>query len=68
MKLTIEIECDNAAFYDSDGEANAYSRGFEVERILRDAWERDKFHLEPGDSFSLHDVNGNRVGCVKLEA
>lgn len=60
MKLTITINCDNAAFEpDEDGAVDSN----EVARILRKAAERwDDFYLEPASSGILHDANGNRVG------
>lgn len=71
MKLTIQIECDNAAFcaeYEDDPQADAETRAGEVGRILNEAFERGQFVMAPGDETPLHDVNGNRVGFVKLEA
>ena len=58
MKLRIEIECDNAAFDDNEGE---------IERILTDLGSRlptGNPHL--GDSYILHDANGNWVGYAKF--
>lgn len=69
MKLHITIECDNAAFCDPDsGDASVFSREREISRILYAACDRDKFSLRAGDELPLHDVNGNRVGEIRLEA
>jgi hypothetical protein len=57
MKLTLEINMDNAAF-DEDGYF------VEAARILREAADR----LEIGnDSGYLRDINGNRVGQFGIE-
>lgn len=72
MRLTITIECDNAAFCvvddEGDPDANIGVRGDEVGRILHDAVRAGKFFLQPGEQHVLYDVNGNRVGQIKLEA
>ena len=61
MRLSIEIDMDNAAFEDDPGELG---------RILRDGSERVDLHLEhaPDTTFSckLRDINGNTVGSVSL--
>jgi len=60
MKLTLEIEMDNAAFEDMPG--------IEAARILRIAARKIE-GAEPTDraSFPLMDSNGNRVGQVSVE-
>lgn len=59
MKIKLEMRCDNAAF----GLPDSCEFGLEVARILREA--ADKF--ENGHaSFSLRDINGNRVGDAYL--
>jgi hypothetical protein len=58
MKLTIKIECDNAAF--------TPAQGTEVARILRQcAHVVDGSDLLPGE-VPLFDGNGNRVGHVEV--
>lgn len=61
MKVTIEIQCDNAAF--DDGPA-----GSEVGRILHKL--ANKLHsadLEEGEFTRLMDYNGNHVGQMTVE-
>lgn len=60
MKITIEIECDNAAFYGPDGEASDGALGDEIGRICADLAER--VSVAPGRVWNLHDANGNWVG------
>ena len=61
MKLTVEIDGDNAAFED-DEETGGYE--FEFVRILRLVAEA----VEDGiDSISLFDTNGNKVGFMRIE-
>lgn len=62
MRLTITIDCGNAAFDDAP-EAEAI-------RVIRDAV-RLLEHARPirdprGWSEPLHDINGNRVGAVEV--
>lgn len=64
MIFKLSITCDNAAFEDAPGD--------ELARILRRLADR----LESGapasqfaarfDAVSLHDVNGNKVGFVRI--
>ncbi len=64
MRLTITIECDNAAFYNEDAQSDA---GPEIARILRRyAGEADIHTLVPGDETTLRDINGNTVGQAKI--
>lgn len=59
MKFTLEIDCDNAAFQENDGDQYV-----EVARILREAADR----IENGrDSIALIDLNGNRVGDAAFD-
>jgi hypothetical protein len=60
MKLTIEIQMDNAAF-DEDPSAEAC-------RILRLLVERLDGHpnFSPGHGQPLHDINGNKVGWAVI--
>jgi hypothetical protein len=64
MKFTIVLECDNAAFEGAAG-------GPEVCRILRQlAQDLDAMSYlgapELNHPWTLHDVNGNRVGrCIR---
>ena len=58
MRLALEIEMDNAAFENHNGN--------ECARILRQLAE-DRIRpneLEVGDSFTLMDYNGNKVGTA----
>ena len=61
MKLSINIDMDNAAFEDDPGELG---------RILKTASDKIKDRLEhaPDESFycQLRDINGNRVGGASL--
>ena len=60
MTLTITINMDNDAFQ--------YHNGCEARRILRQLAE-DRLapdELEEGDTFTLMDYNGNRVGEAKV--
>ena len=65
MKINIEIECDNAAF----GETN-YEIGEELRRILDDLGQRlsENGPPEPGDPLILRDINGNHVGKAYITA
>ena len=60
MKLTIEIEMDNAAFEDGNGT--------EAARILTRLAEKlaDRGSVEY-DDWTLFDVNGNVVGLAKVD-
>ena len=58
-KVTITIDCDNAAF--SDG------AGPEIARILHKLADLIEYEQEPSDSL-LFDHNGNRVGKFEFEA
>jgi hypothetical protein len=68
MKLTITIECDNAAFGESDGEHTPESVGAEVGRILRGLGRKLEGGIEAGDSGHLRDCNGNQVGDWEVSA
>lgn len=60
MKLTIEIELDNAAFEEEGPD--------EVSRILANLAERLPCPLRDTDGcMSLHDLNGNWVGKARIE-
>ena len=54
MKITIEIETDNAAFENPS----------EVKRILKAWLNRGHHKLDDG---KLMDINGNSVGTVEIE-
>ena len=60
MKLTIELDCSNAAFGEGDHEA-----GQEIARILREAAGRLETYGAHG--LRLRDVNGNIVGGLDIE-
>jgi len=63
MKLTIEINMDNAAFEES--------WTWEAARILRSASQEieEAFEYAPDAEwrFPLRDINGNTVGKIELE-
>lgn len=66
MQFQLTIKCDNAAFYDMDGNP---CQGYEVAKILKDLAKK----LESFDDVSdfervLYDVNGNRVGKATVTA
>lgn len=63
----LKINCENDAFFidhDEDGQESAM--GFEIARILRDL----AYQLESEDdstrTYSLLDLNGNKVGSYTL--
>ena len=63
MKYKLEMVLDNAAFRNDDGSINAG----EIARVLRgEADELERSDLNCGDLGVLHDINGNRVGTVKV--
>ncbi len=65
MRLTITIDCDNAAFGDSSDPYRPL--GNELARILKEESEKLMlWYLEPGDKWVIRDVNGNTVGKVKV--
>lgn len=61
MKVTIEINCDNAAFEDDPS--------LEVARILKDVCKKIDGHPNFSDGFStaLFDINGNEVGYLSVK-
>lgn len=60
MKLTIEINMDNAAFEDCSGT--------ECARILRKlALRIEGDNCRPGDVTPCMDINGNKVGNATVE-
>lgn len=70
MKVKIEINCDNAAFHWGNGEVrsrNSIATGDELARILQELANKIKNQeISVGDSYSLRDINGNRVGEMKV--
>lgn len=57
MKITIEMNCDNAAFGDTDAE-QADQAAWILDRVVKNI--RDfEIHTR-----ILHDSNGNRVGTL----
>lgn len=62
MKITITINCDNAAFGDDPGP----EAGRILARVAREfaAYGVDK--LPPGNLKTLRDINGNTVGKVEV--
>lgn len=62
MKITIEINCDNAAFEDD--------AGGEIARILNSiASEAQEFYHPTNNRMCpvVRDINGNKVGTVTVE-
>jgi hypothetical protein len=61
--LVIDIECNNDAFFDADGEPNPNP---EIARILRHLAKR--FATCSSDDYpsTVHDANGNKVGTVQF--
>ena len=60
MKLTIEIEVDNAAFENLPG--------VEIARILEKfAHDIKSDTLAPGDQWLMLDFNGNKVRVARIE-
>lgn len=66
MRVTITVECDNEAFIPAPKR--------ELARILRDLTARLGPHAGPQnglvdfDELKLHDINGNTVGKVTVQA
>lgn len=60
MKLTIEINLDNAAF---DGDDGAQEVKFVVSRFVNKAGNNVRI---PGALFQLYDTNGNRCGTARV--
>jgi hypothetical protein len=57
MRFTLTIDCDGAAF---DGQVDD-----EVARILIDVADTLQYNgIRDGESYSLRDLNGNRVGTA----
>lgn len=59
MRVTIKIDCDNAAFGDDPRP--------ELARILRALADTADSHGAAELNGSVRDVNGNRVGAVEVE-
>ncbi len=64
MRMTIEVEMNNAAFAEDGPGAESY----EAARILQVLAGRIEGHphFSPGLTLALHDINGNKVGRVDL--
>lgn len=63
MRFTLEIDCDNAAFGETDDE-----RMPEIDRILGEVRERlNVYGLEQHTHFWVRDVNGNPVAKVRMD-
>tara|TARA_E500000305_G_scaffold111915_1_gene129083 strand:- start:26 stop:229 length:204 start_codon:yes stop_codon:yes gene_type:complete len=58
MKMVIEINLNNSAFYNEDGEFKGVREGFRAEEL------ETMFSMYPFKT--IKDVNGNTVGSVKL--
>lgn len=65
MELKLKMEMDNSAF---DQESAAGCNGGEAARILRALADKiDGVALHHEDSYSLRDINGNKVGEAEVE-
>ena len=62
MKFTLEIECDNAAFCDDDGDPMPEC---EVARILRELC-KDVEQRGAGGMFKIWDANHHLVGRAQF--
>lgn len=63
-KFTLEIECDNAAFTNEEGDPCATSAMQEVGRILEMIARKLRRTDQTGDDWAgILDGNGNRVGA-----
>lgn len=58
--FTLNIDTDNAAFQDGDGNA-------EIARILRDLAERFDISGRTTDNGTVRDTNGNTVGAYVVD-
>jgi hypothetical protein len=63
MKLTIEINGDNAAFYNEDETVNSA----EYKRILNYLAGALEHHLNEPQEEKIRDINGNICGIIKIE-
>ena len=59
MKITIDINTENSAFYYDDDSFNCA----EVDRILQETI----VEIQKNDEGLCRDINGNRVGSFKVE-
>jgi len=59
MKIIIDINTENSAFYYDDDSFNCA----EVDRILEETIKK----VQRNDEGSCRDINGNRVGSFKVE-
>jgi hypothetical protein len=57
MNITLKLNTDNAAFEDNPEE---------IRRIIGNC-AIAAMTMEDGDSYPLHDINGNKVGYIKAE-
>ena len=57
MKAIIEVNLNKESFKNNPGE---------LARILRELSEKIEDGVTTGDSFSVHDVNGESVGTLKV--
>jgi hypothetical protein len=71
MKFKLEMDCNNAAFFDvlaipeDENSANTSARRGEIARILKKiAYEIENCLHDERISYSLNDVNGNDVGIA----
>lgn len=62
MKITITINCDNAAF----GDTAAGEHDAEVQRLLRELADDPTWVYSGDEYFSLRDMNGNTCGKVTV--
>lgn len=67
MKFTLEINCENAAFY-AENTTMQDSVSLEVQRILSSAARRIRIDGLNTSNTALFDGNGNRVGSFQYGA
>ena len=68
MRLSFEIEIDNDAFADGDGQPTADSVACELRRVFMRAHKRlQEDGARAGESLILIDTNGNSVGLLTVE-
>jgi hypothetical protein len=63
MIFKLEIEMDNAAFVDENGDVS-YSA--ELAKILRSLADNVETHATVDFSANLYDINGNKVGIAEV--
>ncbi len=67
MTLELEMSLDNSAFFNED--ASEPARNAEIARIFRHLAEKieNAWEVEDGHGYAVMDMNGNKVGQLKIE-